>query len=447
MPRANRPSLRTLCAGLLWLLASSTPALADGVGLVGPDVTVYSLSGIGNYGGAAGYHGYSLGTTSCNIGDQPVNWCDNFGGCSGLGWEQHPVIGQNLYRLKDGRFSQIGASWLKHGFLSTNSNAGTSCTGPGGQTCTIPPRGGNELGIGCTDTYGSSLNGSRPLGMPAEVNPTTGLFPFPETIIGTSTVVDQRMKVADADLDPALNPGALYWGEGHYISDNDALANNAFNNASYRPVTVTAGTLDLSFTGSTIRERWAFDVWQVQDPAVETIRLEFASDGGATLEGFNVGRRVTDLGGGNWHYEYVVHNMNSNRAAQALAIDFVDGASVTNIGFEDYDHHSGEYEPSDGMPISTTDWATGFDGGTGVVSWETETYAVSPHANALRWSTMYNFWFDADMGPDEIASHTLALFKPGTPSSISFWESPTTPDIFSDGFETGDTSRWSSASP
>jgi hypothetical protein len=434
--------------GLLALAALwAAPARAgDGIA-VGPDVTVYSVSGINNYGGAGGFHGYSIGTTSCNIGDQPVNWCDNSGGCSGLGWEQHPVIGQNLYRLKDGRFEQIGSSWLKHGFLSTNTNAGSSCTGPTGQQCTIPPRGGNELGIGCTDTYGASLNGSRPLGMPAEVNPTTGLFPFPETVVSFSTVVDQHMKVADADLDPALNAGALYWGEGHYISDNDALANNGFNNASYRPVTVTAGSLDLTFTGTTIREKWAFDVWPTQDAAVETIRLTFASDGAPTVEGFNVGRRVTDLGGGMWHYEYAVHNMNSDRAAQALAIDFVDGTTVSNIGFRDYDHHSGEYEPDDGMPISTTDWTTNFDGGTSVVSWETDTYAVSAHANAIRWSTMYNFWFDADAAPDQIASHTLVLFKPGTPSSISFWESPTTPDIFSDGFESGDTSLWSFSVP
>lgn len=145
-----------------WLIACAVAAaLAPAASAqVGPDVTVYSVSGFSNYGAVGGVRAYSLGTTSCNIGDRPVNWCDSPGGCSGLQSNQHPVIAQSVYRLKEGRFEQIGMSWLKHGFLSTNSNAGSSCVGPGSQQCTVPPRGGDELGIGCTDTYGSGLNGS-----------------------------------------------------------------------------------------------------------------------------------------------------------------------------------------------------------------------------------------------------------------------------------------------
>src|SRR5690606_25989813 len=157
--------------------------------------TVYSLSDIGNYttgGPVNGMRAYSVGTTSCNIGDEPLNWCDNTGGRGNLEGNQHPVIAQNIYRLKDGRFEQIGMSWLKHGFLSTNSFA-NDCRGASNQTCQSPPLGGNQLGVGCTDPYGSGLNGSRPLGMRSEVDPTTGYFPFPETVIPTTTALDQRM--------------------------------------------------------------------------------------------------------------------------------------------------------------------------------------------------------------------------------------------------------------
>ena len=39
---------------------------------------------------------FRMGTNSCNIGDQPLNWVD--------ATNQHPVIAQNMYRLKTGRF-------------------------------------------------------------------------------------------------------------------------------------------------------------------------------------------------------------------------------------------------------------------------------------------------------------------------------------------------------
>jgi hypothetical protein len=90
--------------------------------------------------------------------------------------DQQPVIAQNLYRLAGGRFEQIGMSWLKHGFLSTNS-PNAACNPQ--QPCAGAPFGGDQLGVGCTDTYTGSLNGHRPAGMRSEVNATTGTFPFP----------------------------------------------------------------------------------------------------------------------------------------------------------------------------------------------------------------------------------------------------------------------------
>ena len=78
-----------------------------------------------------------------NRGDSPLNWCDQASGCApGAGTEDHPVIAQNLYRLKDGRFEQIGMSWLKHGFTSTNSTT-AGCTSASGGSCVSPPAGGN----------------------------------------------------------------------------------------------------------------------------------------------------------------------------------------------------------------------------------------------------------------------------------------------------------------
>jgi hypothetical protein len=63
---------------------------------------------------------------------------------------------------------------------------------------------------------------------------TTGAFPYPITVVGFSAAPDQRVKVLDSDLDPALHPGALYWAETQYVAADDAAANNGLNNASYR---------------------------------------------------------------------------------------------------------------------------------------------------------------------------------------------------------------------
>ncbi len=66
----------------------------------GPDVIVGDLSSIAKWGAVGDIAAYSIGTTSCNIGDMNLDW---FAATS-----NHPVIGQNFYRYRDGRFEQIG---------------------------------------------------------------------------------------------------------------------------------------------------------------------------------------------------------------------------------------------------------------------------------------------------------------------------------------------------
>jgi hypothetical protein len=400
---------------------------------VGPDVTVFQFTDIGNYGATGGIVGYSVGTRSCNRGSTPLNWCDQASGCAaGATTHDHPVIAQNLYRLKDGRLDQIGMSWLKHGFLSTNSTTG-GCTGAAGQSCVAPPNGSNQLGVGCTDPYSSSLNGGRPLGMRSEVNGTTGAYPFPYSSVASSGTYEQRVKVQGTDVDSTLNPGALYFAEAQYIAPDDAAAGNGLNNASYRRVTVGAGPgYSLTMADSMHEGESAIEVWPAQDPTVERRNVDVPSS--APLERFQVARKVTNPSPGVWHFEYAIRNHNSDRSAQAFAVDFPDGTSITNAGFHDIDSHSGE-------PYSTTDWTVSVDGGNGTVSWTTELFATNNNANALRWAAMYNFWFDADSPSAGI--HTLTLFKPGSPAAVVFAFS----GIFSDSFESGDTTQWSAAVP
>ncbi len=85
---------------------------------------------------------------------------------------------------------------------------------------------------------------------------------------------------------------------------------------------------------------------------------------------------------------------------------------MRNIGFHDVDYHSGEIYDS-------TDWtgARVTDAGGNAVLWETESSDVNPNANALRWGTLYNFRFEADV-PPLMADVTLGLFLPGSPSEM-----------------------------
>jgi len=79
------------------------------------------------------------------------------------------------------------------------------------------------------------------------------------------------------------------------------------------------------------------------------------------------------------------------------------------------------------------------------VEWSTDDEVTDPDANALRWGTMFTFWFDADQ-PSAGAVHTLELFKSGLPAAVDIpFDGPTA--VFDDGFESGDTSAWSDTLP
>jgi hypothetical protein len=121
-----------------------------------------------------------------------------------------------------------------------------------------------------------------------------------------------------------------------------------------------------------------------------------------------MGFKETDNGNGTAHYEYAVHNLCSDRSLQAFSVAMPAGANVTNTGFHDVDYHSNE--PGG---YSLTDWTPTVAPGS--VTWATDTYAINPAANALRWGTMYNYRFDSDQPPGQV---TFTLFKPGTPATM-----------------------------
>jgi hypothetical protein len=388
----------------------------------GPDVIVGDMPAISNYTPVGGIDAFSVATTSCNIGDVNLNWIASS--------PDHPVIPQNLYRLKtvngSARFEQVGQSWLKHAFTALTGNVCCTCNGVGGA----------QLGIGCSDPYSSGRNGEQittvgGLGPRFQVNPHNGVFIWPymfrNTAHVTHTSVTRRLQVALADLDPAQNSGAAYYVESQYVTPRDSDARNQNNNCSYRRAVITgnASNTNASLSGTTVREKAAIRAWKDTDPTV-TETLVDTPEATNPLGGDNTGlvilsAKATDLGGGVTHYEYALFNMNSDRAIDAFTVPVGAGATVTNIGFHDVFYHSGDGHNSavgNVVNYDGTDWPGVYSGGN--VSWTMPPATPVENSNALRWGTLYNFRFDVNRAP-QTGNVTLSMFKSvaGRPDSVN----------------------------
>ncbi len=403
---------------------------ASGAAIAAPDVIVGDLPNISNYtsGGpitVSTYEGqsnvalraYAVGTTSCNLGTTPLTWIDE--GSSVL----YPVISQNLYRLSNGRFEQVGQSWLKHGFCALNGNVCATCSSQSNPAC-------DYLMPGCSDPYGSSLNGSQGgLGPKREVNSTTGAFPSSWNgasipLAGdASGTLTKRLIVRDSDLATA---GAQYFISSTYVHAEDAAAGTDDNNQSYRSVNVGAAPArDLILTSTTQRGKAAIYAWKElgtvstadDDAAVNISTADVPSDGR-----YLVGAKVIDLGSGNYRYEYAVQNHNSDRAARAFRIPIPAGAVLTSTYFNDVEYSN---DPS-GTGYDGADWTITNAGG--FVTFEaTQAYPGGPNpsslptnalANALRWDTIYNFSFTTNVAPTNGLAE-IGLFKPGVGDAIT----------------------------
>ena len=379
-------------AGSLNIIDAGSGGGGGGGGTSGQDVIVGAIPDVTKYGSAVvngqTIMAYAFGTTSCNIGTAQLEWFaspDN----------RHPFIPMNAYRLRNGRFEQIGMGWGKHGFTALQQTLCGSCQASGT---------GTYLGVGCSDPYSASLNGSQSgLGCRSEVNASTGVFPgsINAGMPSAPATIGRRVQINGNDLNPAQNTGALYFAEGHYIHPGDAASGNKNNNASYRAFTVGAlssGAYTISLTGSTFQQKAAIEAWQAADPAVRITYADVPNDGR-----FIVGCKVTANANGTWHYEYAIHNLNSHRGARQLALALPAGVVASNAGFKDINYHSGE-------PFDPTDWSVAVS--SSGVSWKGGDYASNVNGNALRFATLYNFWFDATTAPVD-GTGSLSLFRPG----------------------------------
>ncbi len=363
-----------------------------------PDVIVGDIHDLMVHGTSNGQSSYSFGSTSCNIGTSPLNWIANT--------NDHPVIAGNLYRLKDGRFEQLGLNWLKHGFTALNGSLCNTCQ----------PTSGSSLGVGCSDPYSAWLNGFQSdLGARSEVNPYTGMFPYPPVLGGSvSGPLARRIVVDNFEVDPALNSGARYFAEIQYITNDDSAAlGHGFNNVSWREISFTGTNppYNMSFVGSTHREESAIQAWKTIDPSVQIVEIPVPNDGSMFLA-----YKASAAPGGGWDYDYTLYNRDSDRAARAIAIPVGGSTVLSNKLFSDPEYHSGEV-------FVNTDWFDyeGLYPGTTqkVMAWVGGSFAANPNNNALRWGSAYSFHVHADQAPT-FGRVGIILFKPGSGPNILF---------------------------
>jgi len=198
-----------------------------------------------------------------------------------------------------------------------------------------------------------------------------------------------------------------------YVGSDDAPAGNGLNNASHKRVTVTAGTYLMTEQGTMQVGTPAIAAWRAHgnglnlpDNSVNLGTVDVPAEGR-----FHVAHKVSPLPTGQYRYEYAIFNLNSDKSAGSFSVPIPPGVTVSNVGFHDVRWHSGE-------PYDNTDWTISV--GASAVTWSSpQTFAQNPNSNALRWGTMYNFWFDADQPPASAnVGATIGLFKPHTPQSV-----------------------------
>jgi hypothetical protein len=354
----------------------------------------------------------------CNPGTVPIEWQSAGTSSTQPMKTDHPKFSFMVAREKDGRFVQI-SNWAfcKHAFLSTNSSS--TCGG----TCQQPPNGGAQLGVKCSDVYGTSNNGSLTwLGPPNEINPFFGTWDrfksyfdighpgqpgYPlaaDSVRSLSTsgidAVNNRVVLQEQDIIGVPNNQLFMQIQVVFEGERFELRNNNIMSRPFRlnwsGSTWQTFAQDMPATHGTILSRW-------NAPGVS---LTSGQNGGGsynnTFDGrFAVAVQVTGPTNGLWHYEYVVHNVDNAGGGGAFRLPVCPTGQVLNLGFRDIDH-----DPSN-------DWTASVSNGE--IAW-----IMPVQGNAQRWNMMFNFWFDSDVAPVAgNASIDQVELLPGAALSVS----------------------------
>jgi hypothetical protein len=391
--QARRRAALAVCLAFGTGIASAQPNVIPGLDVKIIDLnSVLVLGRTGAFG--SGINSVGISTTSCNVGTVTVEWEAPMD-------PDHPSIASMIAREFNGRLEQVSNySMLKHGFLSTNTPVLTCQNGQ----CQDPGTGA-LLGIGCSDTYGASLNGDHYwLGPADEVDPWLGTWnpigslfdrgippvPPPQDRDGIRSftrqmsdnlgLIGNRMTVVDADF-ATVSQGARFWFQAGYMVAKEA-EDKRENNWATRQVLPRAVVNTWQTTVLTLNNPHRYgSVLQVWDGATVSSAANGTDDGR-----YYVAVKVTGPNAGLYRYEYAVHNRDNRRAGGALRIPVCPTAQVSNFYFHDVDQ------------IATNDWTMARNGG--------EIVFAPPigQTNPIRWNSFYNFGFDSSASPGSIVA-------------------------------------------
>jgi len=372
---------------------SNTVSGLDGRLTVIDNLTYYGRRGPSHPNGEIGM---AMLNTMCNPGTVNIPWFAPM-------QPDHPMFGFIIARVHNDKIEQINEwSFCKHAFTSINVNGQCgSCQDPGT---------GSLMGVDCSDTYGAGNNASRQwLGPPEEIDPWLGEWNpvgsyfdigdpaqagYPAPADGTRSLsqsifdsVDNRVTVDEIDLTTA---GASYYYALQLIHKGESLANRGDNNAhrGMNP-TFSGGSWSFSNNGEGQQYGSVLDRWVGAD--VESGHN--GSDDGR----FYVASKVTALGGGNYHYEYAVHNVDNSRAGGTFKLPIDASATASNFTFGDIDNDS------------ANDWSAARVGN--------EIVFTAPSSNPVEWNTIYNFGFDCDFAAGA-SQCTIDEHRPGPGASF-----------------------------
>jgi len=350
-----------------------------------------------------------------NTGTTGVAWYQKFSSPSPpYGNDQHPFLIWNVYRVgADGRIKQIGVSAIKHAFLTINWEHT-----PGSGECGCAE--GHVIYPTCEDTYSLSNNDNSSSGGSQQQNlaPRSEVVPYTakwgrcgsvwdancdgamDGGSGAQNLYDYRMLVDESDMLPPLSTDAHYYFEYWYIVRDDV---NIYNTMGYREIQpfkngatwqinlVNAGAADHDFFLGPALNKWVDPV----APGANAMNKELATPLGRA----RVAMKATDLGGGEWRYEYALMNFDyshvridpthpsepnmkvlENHGFSRFSVPLPAGAIATSLRFDDADNGAGN------------DWTA--TTASGAVTWD-----AGASGNTLDWGKLYRFEFTANMPP------------------------------------------------
>ena len=379
---------------------------------------------------------------SNNANTADVPWYDKFSvspyNYPYPGNDQHPYLVWNLYRVNDGQLEQIGASGVKHAFLTTN----VGCSSPFGNHILSP---------NCSDTYGTGNNDNTgDLGPRRELIPATGRWGRCFSIFDTncdgnengvgSSQYQNRMISKESQL---TLPNSTFYTDSWYVVQDDI---NIYNTMAHRLTTFTPGS-----NAWTIANQGAFTIGPVIDTWVNPLTNPTENVDIRTSEGnAKIAVKVKTLAncpaasgltGTCYRYDYAVHNFDVARAVLNTSPPANAGVNLqvlSNTGFVSVSLPFGGDTPlvldSGHFADIDTNVANDWSGSVGA----TAATWTAPAENPLNWGTLYRYSVVTNVAPNPAHTKTVVFGMQGGDGPASYSADimvPNTFDLFSDGME------------